>query len=435
MPIVFVHGVGVREDANGAPTAWEELETFLRRVIAPVITDDPDHATIIRAYWGDVAAYLAFGGASRPRSPLLGMGGESVETSAFGKALTAVELRQAFRDLPPNDDAEVSTGGLVAAGPSRSHAGSTQPQRLKDLSPEQLSDLAATITRDLSDDPQQRAQIALVADAVAHAPGTFPQLAQRSNLQDEIELFQRLIKERYERETGLAGQGTPGWLSDFGERLGETLDRAANLPGFVATRVVAEVRKPLNDLVTSFLEDVFFYLAKRGNADHPGAIPLTVLKALVQARDDQKQRGGEPLIVLTHSMGGQIVYDLVTHFLPKMPQHSDVRIDFWCATASQVGFFEELKLFVASDSIYGLSQHNLVPFPNHKYLGGWWNVWDDNDFISFTARNIIADVDDSPYNSGLWAAAAHGGYLERPSFFRIFAQKVAEAKAMNWRRP
>lgn len=59
-----------------------------------------------------------------------------------------------------------------------------------------------------------------------------------------------------------------------------------------------------------------------------------------------KQRKNEPLIVLTHSMEGQIVYDLVTHFLPRLNRICG--IDSWYATASQVDLFEEMKLFLES---------------------------------------------------------------------------------------
>ena len=129
-------------------------------------------------------------------------------------------------------------------------------------------------------------------------------------------------------------------------------------------------------------------------------------------------------------MGGQIVYDAITHFLDRDPAYRDVRIDFWCATASQVGSFEEIKLFLASDPAYKTGHP--VPFPA-AHLGVWWNVWDHNDFLSFTARDIIAQIDDGPYDSGNSLLAAHGGYLERPSFYRALAAKLRSAAAQSWR--
>src|SRR5262249_26923671 len=154
----------------------------------------------------------------------------------------------------------------------------------------------------------------------------------------------------------------------------------------------------------------------------PGGIPNRLLRTLVAARENQQQRNGEPLIVLSHSMGGQLVYDAVTYFLPQIPAYAGIRIDFWCATASQVGLFEELKLFLVRNT--GYCPGNPVPFPERKYLGGWWNVWDHNDFISYSVRGIIRDVDDGPYNSGMSVLRAHSGYLKRPSFYRAFSAKL-----------
>ena len=62
--------------------------------------------------------------------------------------------------------------------------------------------------------------------------------------------------------------------------------------------------------------------------------------------------------------------------------------------------------------------------PDKRYLGYWWNVWDYNDFISYSARNIFDEVEDDFYNTGMFLADAHGGYLVRPSFFRQFAEKL-----------
>jgi len=186
----------------------------------------------------------------------------------------------------------------------------------------------------------------------------------------------------------------------------------------------------LNEFVSNFFGDVFVYLRTRGTAAEPGEIPRRLLSKLAWARQQQHARNDEPLVVLSHSMGGQIVYDAVTHFLPGTPALHDLRIDFWCATASQVGFFEELKLFLASSG--GYKTDHPVPFPP-AHLGVWWNVWDHNDFLSFTAQSIIDKVDDGSYDSGMSLLEAHGGYLQRPSFYRALAAKLRAAAAQGWR--
>ena len=132
-----------------------------------------------------------------------------------------------------------------------------------------------------------------------------------------------------------------------------------------------------------------------------------------RSRATLEAQAGEPLVVLSHSMGGQIVYDLVTYFLPQMPEYDGLRIDFWCATASQVGLFEELQLFPGTRG-KGYGPSNPVPLPDRRYLGGWWNVWDRNDFISYRAGGIIKDLVEEPYDSGLWVKEGPRWLLEAP---------------------
>lgn len=201
--------------------------------------------------------------------------------------------------------------------------------------------------------------------------------------------------------------------------------RIVALLGYLLARAAATLRRPRTNLTAIFLGDALHYFATRGTAAQPGPIPLHVLATLTRARAYQQARPGEPLVVLTHSLGGTIVYDIVTHFLPNMPAYTDMRIDFWASVSSQIGMFEEMKLFLASDSRYG--PHNPVPFPDRRFLGAWWNVWDPHDFLSFSVRNIIADVDDTFFDSGLTLSTAHMACLKISSFYTLLAQKLAIA--------
>ena len=294
MPIIYIHGVGTRQNQLNAISNWTELEANLRTTIAPKIAADPQNVAITAAYWGDIGVGFAWGGMSRP--------------------------------------------------PQATGTWNTHP-------------IIQTI-----------------------ASGEFSTLMQ------------------------------------------EALHRGGDLPGHLATRAADSMRGLLNEQVTLFFGDVFTYLAHRGTAQEPGLIPRRILDLLEIAHLDKQNRGGEPLIVFSHSMGGQIIYDIVTHFLPQMPRYAGISIDFWGATASQVGLFEEMKLFLVSDPSYGIG--NLAPFPSRRHLGYWWNVWDPNDFLSFTVKDIIAEVDDEFYDSGMPVTEAHTGLFQRSTFFQLFAAKL-----------
>jgi hypothetical protein len=414
MSIVYVHGVATRLGDESYQSHWEGIRELLARYVAPVISAS---CPISTAYWGDLGANFAWHGASRPRSMLLGQGaagpaGGAAQATAMASLDPARLPAAAFAPVPV----------LAAAGPSRRAPATI---RVNDLPQRDLNDLLSTA---ISAEAQgaQRARMAIAADEVVHDAATPARLAAQGSADEQLDELLRLVRER--AQPALAGQGAGGIWGTLRERLGESISRVAGAPGFAVSTVLGEIRRPVNDLATLFVGDVFAYLSRRGDATNPGPIPKLVIETLRAAKAAAPD---EPLIVLTHSMGGQIVYDLVSYFIPSCAP--ELRVDFWCATASQVGLFEEVKLFLASDPTYSASAGNKAPFPT-PHLGGWWNVWDHNDFISYTAAPIFERVDDEAYNSGVSIATAHGEYLARPSFYRRFAEKLERARETNWGR-
>lgn len=408
MPIVYVHGVATREEKFAK--SWGDLEKYLRRYAAPAISERPEDVLISAAFWGDLAANFRFGGISRPRTPLLGMGPD--EDSVVARSITAAE----FADLIAVPD-QPTGGGLLAAGPSETGADLS----IRDLSADQLSDLVVTCASD-----ETPAAWLIAADEAAYSPA-FARV--RSAVDDEsaLEIYFDEVGQALSDGSGLTGMGSSSW-PEWAQRVKEVASRAAGGPGFVASRLVGEARKPVHEAAIRFLGDVFVYLRSRRDQDGTmGPIPAVVVKTLREAAAARLTED-EPLVVVTHSMGGQIVYDLLTFFLPALSPPRP-RVDFWCATASQVGLFLDLNLFAAMDS--GVAP---LPRPPADVLGAWWNVWDYNDFLSFSAAGIVQGVDDEGYSSGLSLVSAHSGYLSRPSFHRRLAEKLTQAKSRGWDR-
>lgn len=418
MPIVFVHGVANRKPEYDATFA--SLERYLRRYVAPAVSDDAEGVAIIDAYWGDLGASFAWDRVSRPPTPLLGMGAESLPDEVLLQ--TYAQLRDQLEPIPTVEDTAVATGGLIGAG-----AGDASV-RLGDLSPDELSDVAAAVILSTAG-PQDDVVAALIAaDELAHDPDFRTELAGLDG-QAQHARFTEEVAERVAADAGLLGQGV-GWMDRLKDRFGEVFDRARRAPGWAASRALLEARRPLHNLTTVFLGDIFTYLDEARSQDgDAGPIAGHVLGRLREAQQASDQRGGEPLVVLSHSMGGQIVYDLVSSHLPgSTGADGDIHITLWCAAASQVGLFEELKLFEASSDEFSRARGNKVPFPGSN-LTAWWNVWDSNDVLSFTAAEIFEGVDDEEYSSGLSVISAHSGYFVRPTFFRRLADKVAAAIA------
>jgi hypothetical protein len=305
------------------------------------------------------------------------------------------------------------TGGLVAAG-----AGRAPGMRLKDLPPDALADLLVSLARQ-----QGRPAADLLAiDEWAQSADLRTRLAAAPTGAAEWDV----LRQHRLATSGLVGMGAGDWWDRLVDRASEATERFDSAPLAALSKFALEARGPLNEKITLFVGDVFAYLAERDQ--RPGAIRGRVLTALKQAR--QQAPAGEPLVVVTHSMGGQIVFDLAESFL----ENEGLRIDFWVATASQVGLFEEMKLFIGSDPAVEAPRH--AEAPNAKALGYWWNVWDPNDVISYTAAPVFGTaVDDESYEGGASLAQAHSTYLQRPSFYRALAAKLTDVKARNYYRP
>src|SRR5262249_11315514 len=117
-----------------------------------------------------------------------------------------------------------------------------------------------------------------------------------------------------------------------------TLDRTGH---FASTRLLAWAREPLNETLTRFFGDIFVYFDRRGNRQKPGCIPAIVLDAIQKAKANLP--ANEPLIIIGHSLGGVITFDLLSHFRP------DLEVDLFVSVESQVALFEEMKLYKESD--------------------------------------------------------------------------------------
>ncbi|MDV6374416.1 hypothetical protein [Deinococcus arenicola] len=180
-------------------------------------------------------------------------------------------------------------------------------------------------------------------------------------------------------------------------------------------RAMQELRRPLEGFVPYFVGDALQYFTSRGTPQQPGPIAARVLTALKKSWHLSRERN-EPLVIVTHSMGGQLVYDALTTFIPANPEFSDLRAAVWCAAASQVGPCKDLGLFLDDQSGEGTA---LVASPHLDYF---WNVWSENDLLSFPAEGSVLGAHDTAFALG--GRSPHMAYLQRPEFYRTLAARV-----------
>jgi hypothetical protein len=213
-------------------------------------------------------------------------------------------------------------------------------------------------------------------------------------------------------EAGQSRYETYGVASDIHDwirgKLHTLADRARWLLSNAAVRYG---RRHLHEKAALFLGDVITYFASRGSPERPGKIVEEVLAGLLRGENLLQAKGG-PLIVLAHSMGGNIVYDILTHFAPGRLQ---VPVDL-VTVGSQVGLIKELGFFEGRDP-NGLPQG----------LRSWVNVYDPLDVLAFLAAPTCEGAVDLPYSNNTGLLSAHTAYFHQPGFFLKVGRQLAVA--------
>lgn len=363
--LVFVHGVNTRE----TPAYKREREMRDDLFTRVGFTGAP--LTIINSYWGGDASSLAFKEASLPRN---------------GQGVAAFSLTGGF--TPP--------AGPGAAGGVLAETTKGDFRTAVDALFVSLVESAEAEGRLLTDP-----ELALFTAAADYAVAN-PQPAWLTPGMSDTEFVVAL--------TANLPKAPSGQPAAFG--LGNSLLKAAgdlvnggrNLAGRALT---ALFRDTLNPFVAAFLGDVFVYLRED---DRRNRIRAKVIGDLTVAH--QAQAPGEKLVVIGHSLGGVILYDLLSDRPDALPK--EVVIDLLVTVGSQPGLFEELKLFTASDDRIPDTARPKAPRLDH--VGDWVNVYDPIDLFGFRAQPMFEGCEDFVFSSATGLIDAHTAYFKRPQF-------------------
>lgn len=383
MPIVFVHGVNNRDGE-----AYRENEVgrngFLREVVAPTLGLEPDKLRMFSPYWGKFGVEFAWNMAVLPNpGDKFESFGADAEAEALGRVAGLLAESPATGDIVA--DAQLDFPATVDLLYASAMAGAKSENEARDLARSYLRSAEYAV---------KNPQPAWVATAT---PDNFADQLNYSADASQEESF-----------------GAGGILDSLKEGLSRLVNAAPDATTAMAGRLL---RRKLNTTVTRFAGDAFVYLARRGTKDAPGAIVKTVLDALREAQaartaDDDK------LVVIAHSFGGEIMYDILTHFDPT------IQLDYLITVGSQVGLFEEMKLYLAS-------RPDLPPDPPAGHIARppsvarWFNVFDTNDVLSYRLEPVVSGVSDFHYDTGFSTLSAHGGYFMRPSFYKRMAARLS----------
>lgn len=131
-----------------------------------------------------------------------------------------------------------------------------------------------------------------------------------------------------------------------------------------------------------------------------------------------KEDTNEPLILVGHSMGGNILYDFLTKFRPYL------EVDLFLTVGSQLAVFEELNLFAVSDQT--LPNPGVPKVKKPDKVVHWLNVFDHSDVLGFAASKVFKNVEDFEFDTGKWLLSAHGGYFDQATFYHRFSKRLRQ---------
>lgn len=398
MPIVFVHGVNNRKEDEDYEPSRARIEQSLRSILAPALGIDAKVLSVFFPYWGGDGVKFRWNQASLPTS--------KTNVKALNLNLTglqAVEYELWIQEV------QAQNGGkpVVLGDISRQDKGFAKAVDL-------VWDAASIVAQTKEDYQEVLDRYEASRKYAANIPAWAIQQPPLTN-REFIDKLNQEIAPLLNAQSALAVKALG--LKDWWSSLREAVNRLGSAPSDAVTALaLARARESLHTKATRFLGDIFVYLNSHQGANAPGAIVNVVMDALKQADEDRKP-GDDKLIIIGHSLGGVILYDILTYF------DTNIKVDLFATIGSQVAVFEEMTLYRASQQgVPANPPEDLLNKP--AKVEKWVNVFDTNDIFSFGAEGVFNGVEDYKFDTGYGLLEAHGGYFARPSFYKRLAVRL-----------
>lgn len=399
MPLVFVHGVATRSSAE-YQAAVKQRDALFRSLVF-----ERNDVTIINPVWGNFGVTF---GEDLPWLPspkgdeAFGVG-ENIDGSSFG---------------PSDRDGRLNLGVL---------AGSDAEQAIDLVAMAALDEAIRRATEHEVPDNAAKGEAFDLATASGHyletkriidkdKPVAAPELTAKTN-DDFADALENFIKHD---ASGVEAFG-------IGDCIRGAIGYLTRLVGNGASDAVLKMsRRDLSRGVSFFLGDVFVYLRGRDDAGANGTrerIFKPILNALIAGAKAPRAEG-EPFVVVGHSLGGVILYDMLTDPTTLTSLEAGIgapiKIDALFTVGSQPGFFADLGLYPGGRPTGGAK----LPMP--KGVDTWMNVFDFTDVFSFRCEHIFEGVHDFGYDTVTDLLHAHGAYFLRPSFYTRMRARLAK---------
>lgn len=403
MPVIFAHGITVREDG------YNEL---LSKVQSKLQAEN-SNLRVEGFYWGRLATSPNYQGASTPQStflkglPQLFEGRSAGETDIYNEQmsetmLNTLLLTDPYRELITLKDAEdfdLEEGFMPI--PEEVEQRNQILSRKKQAVIEQIR--SRPNFANLSSDTIET----LVTRAFNEAGRT----DRRLKIGDLIEPLTRCLTASFYKEIVNSNSmlnANVSWIDvneDMkkilekelaGERgLGDTVGKVA-LSGVTGILRLG-LREQIMKWIYLFIGDVLVYLGQRDK----------ILQELANLVDEAVKKSSDPLWLVGHSLGGIICYDYCCQ--------SPHKVERLVTVGSQVSLFGE----------FGALKNQfppVYPIETPGKIGNWLNIYDLNDILSFVAEDIFTRVDDRKVDTKAPFPISHGEYWNIDKVYEVIVQ-------------
>ncbi len=423
MPLVFIHGVNVRQGA-----LYDKEVTFRDRSFIDIFYRElgrqVESTSILNPYWGHLGAspsddnpFLPRGQyqmlyAARPHHDVT----PSACAEILEERLTEVDAENPFLDLAREGSlADVVDVLWDLAGEDLSHgideakvsASDLARQAYKVLHFAQTDEASNWLKKAKTDEDLFGKLDALLftgedsgngGDKRTSAFATAIRTAGK-NLRERIQKARLRLRKKLKEAGSTAKENV---LHTHQKIQSKTVSATAKV-------LFDPLRSVFHNQFSLLIGDSFIYFAGR-TTDEASPICTIVLDAIKQAASMRTAADPE-LIVVGHSMGGIILCDILTHF------GKEIDFDIAITVGSQFPLFADLKMFP------GL-QNKERPLPIPENVRRWINIFDPHDFLGYPASHLFQGIDDFHLPSGTIGGRAHMDYFNRRSFYSQLGRRI-----------
>jgi hypothetical protein len=448
MPLVFIHGVNTRNTDKDYYRASAARKKMFETYVVPILQNKgfPDFTVRDDIYWGDLGVTFSWNLRSIPVTNVTDYLGPAEQAQPENLALlniiSATQMVPSaaapagVERLGPSDQSLLARaaahdpGGLVRA------IFSVEADRFAPAKPDFRISAERTDAEGIEQHYREGAQLALLLQAVndfAEAATADSSLIRGETNDEVIASIGEGVQHRYSAllEPGLKDEGglelehlgrVNDAISWTWGRAQDALEAARELANSAKETTLRAGSLYLNENYRSafssrglrFFGDVLVFLQRGSTADP------SILQRVKQGLDACKPTAAEPFILVTHSFGSEIAYELLT-----TGALDDLTLDLWVTVGAQTSLFAEMLLYTKSPSN--------VPTADRPYLGkpanvrSWINIYDAADVLSFLHEPVFGAeaVTDISFREGANLGNAHGAYFLAPSFYETIGKAAA----------